>query len=417
MATQSTKYEKANTLFRKREFVKASELYKEALFTAQEPVLSQIEFNLELVHKRLGLSSQALISLRGSKLIPIHQVEPIQQSSAKWKSTGDDPQFEVELQHVERLSAGFYQLNLSIKSHQKNKISQIYPDYGGGFLEDSSILLVHKRGVLTKLTRVIRFEKDVIRLRFDPLNSAGVFEIICFEIKPISSNRAIETMLEASQVLQPGVAPPTSIPKIDELYRVYHSRLNHCANNVEYEDWIRDVELPSLPSGGEAQTSLAKMTKKPLISVVVPVFNTPEKYLRACIESVIRQSYPCWELCIADDASDKPHVSEVLEEYRSQDDRIKVVYRDQNGHISRASNSALAMAKGEFVALLDHDDELPVHALYFVAQAINLNPNAQIFYSDEDKIDTQGRRFAPHFKSDWNPDLFFSKLYLPPGRI
>jgi len=179
-----------------------------------------------------------------------------------------------------------------------------------------------------------------------------------------------------------------------------------------YHHWIETIESPSLPSPKALASTLKEMRLNPLISIVMPVYNTTEEYLRACIESVFTQSYPHWELCIADDLSSAPHVRPILQEYASRDVRVHVVYRKQNGHISHASNSALEHASGEFVALLDHDDVLPVDALYFMARAINDNPDAMIFYSDEDKIDAMGRRFDPHFKSDWNPDLFFSQNYV-----
>jgi GT2 family glycosyltransferase len=153
---------------------------------------------------------------------------------------------------------------------------------------------------------------------------------------------------------------------------------------------------------------IEKLTYKPLISVVMPVFNVEEKWLRLAIESVSRQLYPNWELCIADDNSTQPHVRNVLDEYAGGDSRIKVVYRPTNGHISAATNSALELATGEFVALLDNDDELREHALYMVVETLNEHPKADLIYSDEDKLDENGERQTPHFKPDWNPDLFYS---------
>jgi glycosyltransferase involved in cell wall biosynthesis len=144
---------------------------------------------------------------------------------------------------------------------------------------------------------------------------------------------------------------------------------------------------------------------KPLVSVLMPTYNTPEKWLRRSIESVRAQIYPNWELCIADDASNEPHVRSVLEEYARLDERIKITFRESNGHISVASNTSLDLATGDYVALLDHDDEIPAHALYMVAAAVNENLNLDLIYSDEDKINESGRRFRPHFKPDWNPDL------------
>ncbi len=144
----------------------------------------------------------------------------------------------------------------------------------------------------------------------------------------------------------------------------------------------------------------------------MPVWNTPEKYLRAAIESVIGQLYQNWELCIADDASTASHVADILREFAARDARIKVVTRAENGRIAKASNSALELATGEFIALMDHDDVLPNHALYMVAVEINAYPEADILYSDEDKLDEQGRRFEPMFKPDWDPERMCGHNYI-----
>ncbi|MEG4515227.1 MULTISPECIES: tetratricopeptide repeat protein [unclassified Microcoleus] len=150
---------------------------------------------------------------------------------------------------------------------------------------------------------------------------------------------------------------------------------------------------------------------KPLISVIVPVYNTPENFLREAIDSVRNQVYPYWELCIADDASTAPHVKKILSEYADKDGRIKVVYRTENGHISRASNSALEVAEGEFVSLLDHDDLLTPDALYEVALMLNSHPEADMIYSDEDKLTADEKLMGPYFKPDWCPDSFLSRMY------
>lgn len=150
---------------------------------------------------------------------------------------------------------------------------------------------------------------------------------------------------------------------------------------------------------------------KPTISIIMPVYNTPQHFLREAIESVLSQVYPYWELCIADDASNKSYVRTVLEEYLSKDSRIKVAFRTENGHISRASNSAIEIATGEFIALLDHDDLLTPDALYEVALVLNRYPEADMIYSDEDKIDDQNQLKEPFFKPDWCPDSFLSRMY------
>jgi GT2 family glycosyltransferase/thioredoxin-like negative regulator of GroEL len=181
---------------------------------------------------------------------------------------------------------------------------------------------------------------------------------------------------------------------------------------MPYELWIETVEPLTQLTPESLQSELAQWREPPLISVLLPTFNSDISHLMICIESVVRQSYPHWTLCIADDASTDSRIREVLLAYAEKDRRIQLIFRTENGHISQASNSALELAAGEFVALLDHDDALAEHALFFVAKAILAHPSARIFYSDEDMIDDLGHRTNPHLKSDWNPDLFFSQNYV-----
>ncbi|MFZ4388094.1 MAG: glycosyltransferase family 2 protein, partial [Chthoniobacterales bacterium] len=146
---------------------------------------------------------------------------------------------------------------------------------------------------------------------------------------------------------------------------------------------------------------------KPLISVVMPVCDPRPEWLAAAIDSVRRQLYTHWELCIADDASVSTEIHRILSEFALADSRIKVHFRKERGHIAASSNTALHSAAGEWVALLDHDDLLPEDALFCVASAISKNPRVKLIYSDEDKIDELGKtRSDPYFKPDWDYDLF-----------
>jgi GT2 family glycosyltransferase len=175
-----------------------------------------------------------------------------------------------------------------------------------------------------------------------------------------------------------------------------------------YERWVLLYDTIADRDQREMRSIRKNFRLQPTISIIMPVYNTDEGFLREAIDSVRAQTYPNWELCIADDASTKKHVRHVLDEYADKDARIKVVYRPENGHISKASNSALELAAGEWIALLDHDDRLAPHALFSVVDAINKQPDVQLIYTDEDKIDRQGVRHDPYFKSDWNPMLFLS---------
>ena len=144
----------------------------------------------------------------------------------------------------------------------------------------------------------------------------------------------------------------------------------------------------------------------------MPVYNPRIDLFVKTLDSVCGQVYEYWELCIADDNSTDPEVREIIRKYCKTDERIKAVFREQNGHISRASNSALELATGEYSVLMDHDDILRNDALYEMALAINKKGGADIIYSDEDKIDEWGLHSEPHFKPDWCPENLLSRNYL-----
>jgi O-antigen biosynthesis protein len=150
----------------------------------------------------------------------------------------------------------------------------------------------------------------------------------------------------------------------------------------------------------------------PRFSIVTPVYETPAPVLRAMLRSVRGQTYRDWELCLVDDASAGPHVAALLERARRRDPRIKVRRREQNGGIVAASNDALAMAEGEFIALLDHDDKLHPEALKLVAAALDAEPEADYAYTDEDKIDRRGLlHTGPFCKPDWSPERLRTQMY------
>ena len=176
-----------------------------------------------------------------------------------------------------------------------------------------------------------------------------------------------------------------------------------------YREWVQKHDTPSHHDVVVLRGAAKLLQWQPTISVVMPVCNTRLDILDASIRSLLDQVYTNWELCIADDASSAPGIRQLLEKHAAADGRIKLRFRESRGNIAATSNTALDMATGEFVALLDHDDLLPVHALYWVAEALNRHPDARLLYSDEDKITSQGERFDPYFKSDFNYELFLAQ--------
>jgi len=179
----------------------------------------------------------------------------------------------------------------------------------------------------------------------------------------------------------------------------------------QYQQWLKRHAVTQ-DRRREMDQECARLTYRPLVSIITPVYNTPERWLRLAIESVQAQIYPKWQLCLADDASTDLHVGRVLSEYARLDDRIRLVALTENSGISGASNAALALAEGEFVALLDHDDELQPDALLEVIKVLNEQPDLDIIYTDEDKKTRDGRRISPFFKPDWSPNLLLSCNYL-----
>ena len=161
----------------------------------------------------------------------------------------------------------------------------------------------------------------------------------------------------------------------------------------DYSLWIQNYDTLNDTDREVFRKAMEGFTTNPLISVVMPVYNTPKELLVEAIESVRNQIYPHWELCISDNASTLPEVRKILEEYLHRDKRIHVIFRDHNEGISVNSNSALSLASGNFIALLDSDDLLSEDALFWVVSEINLNPEVEIIYSDEDKLIREGNQW------------------------
>jgi GT2 family glycosyltransferase len=177
----------------------------------------------------------------------------------------------------------------------------------------------------------------------------------------------------------------------------------------EYDRWIAEFEKRDTAL---IAMKLAGFALRPLVSIVVPIYRTAPQVLERTIGSVLAQSYPQWELCLADDGSKSAEIDGLLDHFARQDSRIRVVQLPENRGISAASNAAFGLATGEFVALLDHDDELAADALFHFVDALNHHRDADLFYSDEDHLDETGLRSEPFFKPDWSPDLILSENYI-----
>jgi GT2 family glycosyltransferase/SAM-dependent methyltransferase len=177
--------------------------------------------------------------------------------------------------------------------------------------------------------------------------------------------------------------------------------------NENYSEWIARSEM--FDDVSEAVKKIENFPSKPLISIIFIVTNPKFEWLTESIESVLNQTYSNWELCIFNESSNDQLILDALNRYANQDKRINVIFGSERTSTSSAFNSALSSTKGNWVAILNNEDTLSPHALYYVVEGINQNSGIRLIYSDEDNIDKFGRRFNPYFKTDWNLDLFYSQ--------
>lgn len=194
-----------------------------------------------------------------------------------------------------------------------------------------------------------------------------------------------------------------------KLQKVVFPSTEDMSLNSQYQIFLQQNPFPVFE---DCKERLSELAYQPLISVVVPVYNTNPEWLNACIESVLYQFYSNWELCLYDDASTSQETLECLKSWVDKDSRIKVRFGEKNQNISLASNHAIEMAQGEFVGLLDHDDELTANALFEVVSCLNIDKKLDFIYSDEDKIEPDGSFSDPHFKSGFNPDALLCQNYI-----
>lgn len=359
-------------------------------------------------------------------LVPHSQIKQTNSIKYPFVSTGEDPWFTME-EPKQRYPNGWAVIELMGTSEKGQIDPRVYIDYGQGFSEEMAVTLFEVSN--NRYQRAVYIAHAINALRLDPMDASGKFWIEGVKIKRISARSAFFRMSsfvrKASRMMslkcdiygkcyarhkKKGV-----LHMMEALFRDYEKRGRELANvttGEPYETWIERVENKRYKNQDLLAQEMAAFLYRPLISVVMPTYNTDSTLLKKCIDSVMAQSYDNWELCIADDASPDKHVVKILEQYATREPRVRYTVRKKNGHISEASNSALELVKGEFVALLDHDDELSPHALFEIVKELNAYPDADILYSDEDKINEKGIRCEPHFKSDWNPALLYSQNYI-----
>ena len=348
----------------------------------------------------------------------------------QWETRGEDPKFRLSRSGAPLpLPAGWYRFDGWIQQREGQVMAPcLYPDYGDAAAQDDMIELPAPDSA-GRIAALVLFKFPLRELRFDPTVRQARFFATGLRLRRIGRMRALLGMLPVHRG-DGGIDWAASADAArDFLRQIRRDGLSRAAaalfqrherqrkaSNASYEAWVRryDSVTPAMRTmfARRASRLLDRPVASPVFSILLPVFQTPERWLRRCLDSVLQQAYGNWELCVADDASTAPHVRRVLQEYASRDPRIRITFRTDNGHIVAASNTALSMARGDYVALLDHDDELRPHALLEMAEALAEDPGLALLYSDEDKIDEHGRRFEPYFKPDWNPDLLLGQNYV-----
>lgn len=329
-------------------------------------------------------------------------------------STSDDPQLLIRPLRGKFLS-GSVEVRCRVDGEQEKYILCFYYDIGNGFNERDAFSMEAMTNTVSHAK--VELPAGIRAMRLDPGNKPGKITFREFDIQNISTLTIFRKLWADNK---------HKIDGVDSLLKMTGKAFDVVRNggfraledrvysniNATYQQWISRYDVLTNADHNRIKREITNFSLQPLISVVMPTYNTDPDLLRQTIQSVRNQLYPHWELCIADDFSTNEQVREAIKAEAKEEARIRFVFRAANGHISEATNSALELATGGYVAFLDHDDLLSQNALFEVAKVINNNPDVGIIYSDEDKINEDNYRYDPYFKPDWNPDLFLGQNFI-----
>jgi len=354
----------------------------------------------------------ALIRFRLSHLNNVQQL-----TENSWHSTSEDPQLILRSPFFLK---GWYFIKLKVNSQSSAPQSaKIYVNYGKGY--DENFAYVIHQYPNKAANKVIYLQKKVKSLRFDPVESKTDFtieELKIFRMPEVLAKRKLFKRIARLHPEHSHLTPQKIKSKIlkqskknwrNETIAIYKETFSRSTTEENYQYWIKTTEIRQQDS---INALIFTTNTNEKISILLPTYNSSPEYLLQCIESVEKQSYTNWQLCITDDASTiKDHIP-LIQQKIAEDSRIHFHQRTENGHISAASNSCLKMATGKYTLLLDHDDTLAEHALLHMANKFQQSSSLQLIYADEDKINTTNTRFEPHFKPEWNQDLLYSQNYI-----
>ena len=360
----------------------------------------------------------------------LSELDPTPEGSSHWRTTGGRPLFELVSEEGTCPAPGWYVVHTDIAGTQApNQGLPTHAPVALRFLPAAGTVPLSRRPipvVAGKRTRVVNVPPGVERVFLEV--SPWVETIEATNVTFRSVNQAAAAFLMSTDVAASSVIGSTDRVElagrlgaarsqrgnravIEEIAYTYeHLQHRRSGDGVDYASWrIRNGSIfdddalrlralsDALPDGG------------PTISVIVPVYNPEIRWLDSAIESVKAQTYERWQLCLVNDASSDPAIRARLDHHAASDDRIAVIHREENGHIAAATNDGLEIATGDFVAFMDHDDALAPFALAAIALA---SADADVLYTDEDKIDAAGRHYDPHCKPSWNPELLLGQNYM-----
>lgn len=362
-----------------------------------------------------------LSARRSADLVPASAIA--RTDAGTFHATGEDPQLFIH----RKFRKGIYLFFWDGAATRRTQL-KVYFDYGRGFNEIDTTYIGYINQDFIHHEKFLRVKQNASRIRLDPgekgHNTISLSDFSYLRLGILSGIRVGVAMIA-------GKTGDNKIRLLLHLIKLYltggkHEVKSHFASIFKdhgdgklsdryeeaYQQYMTECE-PDEEDLSEQIRNASDFRIKPLISVIVPVYNTNREMLIEMIESVRSQTYPNWQLCLADGNSSKEHVAGILNDYAAKDSRIKVKLLTENFGIAGNTNAALDLASGDYIALLDHDDLLPRWALYSVVSAINSSNEPDVLYSDEDKITFDGAtRFFPHFKPDWSPDLLRSYNYI-----
>jgi glycosyltransferase involved in cell wall biosynthesis len=284
--------------------------------------------------------------------------------------------------------------------------AQVYADTGEGFSESESVHLSTANG---KMVCLLFQPEHIRRLRFDPDQSRQQFTMPQITIEPLANMTAVEKVVRENCTSDPEQLLALLFAGYagDNEKRLALSSLVSLNFHFDYPNWLMLNANPGENDYRLMKEMAEQFPIRPFFSFIMPTYNTPIDLLRECIDTMLAQSYDNFEICLADDNSPNPDVVAVLAEYADKYAQVKYIARKNNGHISESSNSALSLATGDYVVLVDHDDLIPDYTLFVLAYYINLHPDADVVFSDEDKVTVHGQRLAPYFKGEFNKYLMY----------